>query len=175
VKVAIDAGKATTFKVFLVYSGSLEPFPKEIPMNGRQLVRYYSNAYFYSPYTTANQRSTVKLASSHLEGHSETPTPVKVSGDTVTFGAYADVKPFSHASLWLHFENHAPFITVSKMVKEYEVSHWGNLAVEQALDVRHDGAALKVYISLPSSIILFNLPVRYNVKLLFITTHKKAE
>lgn len=31
------------------------------------------------------------------------------------------------------------------MTKEYEVSHWGNLAVEQWIDARHDGATLKVF------------------------------
>jgi oligosaccharyltransferase complex subunit alpha (ribophorin I) len=141
----LDAGKAVSFRVSLVYFASLKPYPTEIPMNGRQLVRYYSNAYLYSPYATTNQRTTVKLASTHLEGHSEAPTPTKVSGDTITYGAYADIKPLSHASLWVHFENHAQFLTISKMAKEYEVSHWGNLAVEQALDVRHDGAHLKVF------------------------------
>eukprot|EP00026_Physarum_polycephalum_P002098 Phypoly_transcript_02102.p1 GENE.Phypoly_transcript_02102~~Phypoly_transcript_02102.p1 ORF type:complete len:596 (+),score=121.69 Phypoly_transcript_02102:57-1790(+) len=147
INLAIDAGKTVNFKVYLVYFASLKPFPTEITMNGRQLVRYYSNAYFYSPYPTGHQRTTVKLASTHLEGHSEAPTPIKVSGDTITYGAYSDIKPLTHASLWVHFENHSPFLTITKMVKEYEVSHWGNLAVEQHLDVRHDGAALKGHFS----------------------------
>jgi oligosaccharyltransferase complex subunit alpha (ribophorin I) len=143
VNIALDTGKTVNFRVFIVYFASLKPFPKEIPFNGRQFVRYYSNAYFYSPYQTNTQRTIVKLASTRVEGHSEIPAPNKVSGDTITYGAYADVKPFSHASLWVHFENHAQFLTITKMVKEYEVSHWGNLAVEQSIDIRHDGAALQ--------------------------------
>lgn len=144
VKLSIDAGKAVTFKVFLTYVASLKPYPREITMTQHQLVRYYDNAYFFSPYQTNNQRTTVKLATSRIEGRSEGPTPTKASGDTVTFGAYSDIKPFSHSSLWVHYENNAPFLTVTKMLKEYEVSHWGNLAVEQHVDIRHDGAALKV-------------------------------
>lgn len=147
VKLAIDAGKTAVLKVQLVYSSSLKPFPKEIAMNEHQLVRYHSNAYFFSPYHTNSQRTTVKLSSSKIEGHSSTPTPTKVSGDTITFGSYSDIKPFSHSPLYVHYENHSPFITVTKMVKTYEVSHWGNLAVEQALDVRHDGATLKGHFS----------------------------
>lgn len=146
VKLAIAAGKAVTFKVFLTYVASLKPFPSEITMTQHQLVRYYDNVYFYSPYHTNNQRTTVKLATSRVEGHNESPAN-KVSGDTITYGSYSDIKPLTTASLWVHYENNAPFLTVTKMVKEYEVSHWGNLAVEQAVDIRHDGATLKGHFS----------------------------
>lgn len=142
VALSIEAGKSAVLKVYLVYFGSLEPYPKEITQGQKQLVRYYGNTLFFSPYPTAHQRTTVKLSSTSVEGHSE-KAPTKVSGDTLTYGAYENVKPFTHELLWVHFENNAPFLTVVKMVKDYEVSHWGNLAVEQWLDVHHTGASLK--------------------------------
>ena len=43
----------------------------------------------------------------------------------------------------VHFENNRPFLAVTDLKREIEVSHWGNIAVEETLDVRHTGALLK--------------------------------
>lgn len=43
----------------------------------------------------------------------------------------------------IHFENNAPFLTISSIVRTIEVSHWGNIAVEETIDLRHTGAVLK--------------------------------
>lgn len=64
-------------------------------------------------------------------------------GDTITYGPYADIAPFSKSQMSLHFENNSPFITVTKASKLVEISHWGNVAVEEEFELRHDGAKLK--------------------------------
>lgn len=43
----------------------------------------------------------------------------------------------------IHFENNAPFLTISSIIRTIEVSHWGNIAVEETVDLRHTGAVLK--------------------------------
>jgi len=43
----------------------------------------------------------------------------------------------------IHSENNSPFLTVTDMHRLVEVSHWGNIAVEETFDVRHSGAKLK--------------------------------
>lgn len=43
----------------------------------------------------------------------------------------------------IHFENNAPFLTISSITRTIEVSHWGNIAVEETIDLRHTGAVLK--------------------------------
>lgn len=43
----------------------------------------------------------------------------------------------------VHFENNAPFLTVEKLIRLIEVSHWGNIAVEETIDLVHTGAKLK--------------------------------
>ena len=43
----------------------------------------------------------------------------------------------------MHYENHSPFLTVTRLERWLEVSHWGNIAVEETLDVLHTGARLK--------------------------------
>ena len=43
----------------------------------------------------------------------------------------------------VHFENNNPFLTVTRLERVIELSHWGNIAVEETFDVRHSGAKLK--------------------------------
>lgn len=46
----------------------------------------------------------------------------------------------------VHCENNAPFVVATEVVRIIEVSHWGNIAVEEAISVVHKGAELKVSI-----------------------------
>ena len=47
------------------------------------------------------------------------------------------------SELLVHYENNSPFLTVTKLTRTVEVSHWGNIAVEEILDIVHSGAKLK--------------------------------
>jgi oligosaccharyltransferase complex subunit alpha (ribophorin I) len=42
----------------------------------------------------------------------------------------------------LHFINRAPLIEINDLVREIEVSHWGNVAVEETFELRNAGAEL---------------------------------
>lgn len=46
-------------------------------------------------------------------------------------------------ALKVHEENNSPFLTVTNLERVIEVSHWGNIAVEEHVDIRHSGATLK--------------------------------
>lgn len=43
----------------------------------------------------------------------------------------------------MHYENHTPFLTVTNLERVIEVSHWGNIAIEETIDIVHSGAVLK--------------------------------
>lgn len=43
----------------------------------------------------------------------------------------------------IHYENHSPFLTITRLERTIEVSHWGNIAVEETIDIVHSGALLK--------------------------------
>lgn len=43
----------------------------------------------------------------------------------------------------VHYENNSPFLTITSMTRVIEVSHWGNIAVEENVDLKHTGAVLK--------------------------------
>jgi len=139
---AVEAKGSIDLDVAIVLTHTMEPFPAKISQSDRQLVRYFDNHYFFSPYTTETQTTNVKLSSSSIENKSEQP-PTSVKGDTITYGPYKAIPSFSVSKMSLHFENDKPFLTVTSLVREIEVSHWGNVAVEETYTVQHDGAKLK--------------------------------
>jgi len=139
---ALQAKSTTEIIVRLSFTHTLSPLPKSISQNENQFVVYEDNHFFYSPYKTETQTTTVKLASSSVEKYSQ-QSPVNQRGDTITYGPYEDLAAFSNSHMRIHFQNNKPFITITKMVKEIEISHWGNVAVEQTYLLQHDGANLK--------------------------------
>lgn len=125
-----------------IYSKSLQPYPTQITQNERQLVRYFGNAYFYSPYKTVTQKTTVQLAPKSVESYTTVKPSTQADG-TITYGAYENAEPFSSEPITVHYENHSPFLTITNLERVIELSHWGNIAVEETIDIVHSGAELK--------------------------------
>lgn len=118
-------------------------YPAEITQYERQLVLYKTNAYYYSRYATQTQKTTVTLPTDRAESYTQTPKPVAKSEQTITYGSYENIPAFSRQEITLHYENNNPFLTVSSLKRWIEVSHWGNVAVEETIDMYHSGAKLK--------------------------------
>ncbi|XP_058819683.1 dolichyl-diphosphooligosaccharide--protein glycosyltransferase subunit 1 [Topomyia yanbarensis] len=125
-----------------VFTKSLLPYPTSIAQTDRQLVQYFGNVYVYSPFKTVTQKTTVHLSSRNVESYTQFKPAVQ-SDSTITYGPYDNVAAFSVEPLTVHFENFTPFMTVTNLERVIEVSHWGNIAVEETIDIVHSGAALK--------------------------------
>jgi len=141
-KSAIDGGKTSTIEVETVFSHVLKPYPSEIVQSEKQLVVLEDSLYFYSPYTTSTQSTSVVTTNSNVESYTKTK-PVSQSDSNINYGPFEDKAAFSEAPLRVHEENNTPFLAVSSMERVIEVSHWGNIAVEEHIDIRHSGAKLK--------------------------------
>jgi len=139
---ALAAGKTSTIEVEAVFSHVLQPYPSEIQQAEKQLVVYEGNLYFYSPYSTTSQSTVVSTTNSNVESYTKTK-PVSQSESSINYGPYEDKAAFSEAPLKVHEENNSPFLTVTSMDRVIEVSHWGNIAVEEHIDIMHTGAKLK--------------------------------
>lgn len=46
----------------------------------------------------------------------------------------------------VHSENNSPFVVVTDLERTIEISHWGNIAVEEFIKIVHKGAELTVSI-----------------------------
>jgi hypothetical protein len=70
--------------------------------------------------------------------------PVSLSGSTLKYGEFTDIPPFAREPVRLHYENNSPFAVATKMTREVEISHWGNVYVEEYYLIQHTGAKLRV-------------------------------
>jgi oligosaccharyltransferase complex subunit alpha (ribophorin I) len=138
----LGAGSSIEVEVETVFTKYLQAFPEEITQKDKQLIKFIGNHYFYTPYKTTKQNTKVLLASRNVESFTKLK-PFSQSDSTISFGPFENIAPLSYSECVVHYENNSPFLTVTKMVRTIEVSHWGNIAVEEHIDLLHTGAKLK--------------------------------
>jgi len=141
-KTGLENGKTLTVDIETSFSHALQPYPSHITQAEKQLVKFTGNLYFFSPYTVKTQTTTVNTPTNSIQSHTKVQ-PVKVADNSITYGPYENIQPFTQAEVVVHNENNAPFLTISHLDRMVEVSHWGNIAVEETVDIRHTGAVLK--------------------------------
>lgn len=139
---ALSSGKSITVDVDTTFSHALTPFPREITQAEKQFVVFTGNLYLFSPYKVTKQSTVVTTASSKIETYTKVK-PFSQSETTINYGPYEDKAAYSEAELKVHSENNTPFLTITSLERIIEVSHWGNIAVEEHIEVRHTGALLK--------------------------------
>jgi oligosaccharyltransferase complex subunit alpha (ribophorin I) len=132
------AGSSATIVVELTLFKAIVPFPSEITQSENQLVKFMGNSYLFSPYPTKTQSTTFTLPNSNIESFNRV-APTSSADQTLTYGPYSDMAPFSYGKVDIHFENNGPFLTVVELERIIEVSHWGNIAVEEYIHIRHIG------------------------------------
>lgn len=140
---SLSSGDTVTIVVEVILFQAITPFPTSITQNERQLVKMIGNSYIYSPYPSKTQSTTFTLPSSNIESFSRV-APTNNAEETLTYGPYADVDPFTYTKVEIHFENNGPFLAVTELERVIEVSHWGNIAVEEHIHIRHIGELLLV-------------------------------
>ena len=139
----IAPGSSVTVVVETVVAHALQPFPKEITQNERQLIQYTGNAYLTTPYPSTTQSTIVTLPSSTIESFTRV-SPTSSSENVVTYGPYSNVAPFSTSRISIHFENNGPYIVVAELERVIEVSHWGNIAIEEHVHILHEGEEIRI-------------------------------
>ncbi|XP_073987728.1 dolichyl-diphosphooligosaccharide--protein glycosyltransferase subunit 1 [Rhodnius prolixus] len=135
-------GKLNTIEVEYILTDALTPYPTSITQKEKQYVKYVGNHYVYLPYNSQKQSTTVILGSRNIE-HFSKLNPYSQSDSTITYGPFQQVPAYSNDPMTVHYENNSPFLKVLRIERVIEVSHWGNIAVEETIDLLHTGATLK--------------------------------
>lgn len=138
----LSGGSSSVLYIETVFTKAQIPHPTHITQQEKQLVRFFGQLYFYTPYKTLSQKTTVLLSSRNVESYTQVK-PVSHVDTTITYGPYENIAPLTDEELMVHYENQTPFLVVSKMERTIEISHWGNIAVEETIDLVHSGAILK--------------------------------
>ena len=139
----LKQGETVMFESYVALTHQLQPFPEEIAQSDPQLVKYHDSAYILSVYPVKTQTSYFKISSSRLESFTKVGT-TKVVDTEVRYGPYENVEAMKSQPITLHFENNQPFAVVEELVREVEISHWGNVYVtEHYYELANKGARLK--------------------------------
>jgi len=121
---------------------ALQPLPAEITQQEHHRVKFQGNHLFYSPYPTASTKTVIQFAEGGLIGNSKLE-PVVPGTKDLTYGPYINIPAFSSSPMSVHVFITAPFLAVRDVTRHVEVSHWGNIAIEESYNVYHAGAKLK--------------------------------
>ncbi|KAJ2940658.1 hypothetical protein O0L34_g14764 [Tuta absoluta] len=138
----INAGVSAVITTDAVFTKALQPYPTAITQQEDQLVKYIGNLYLYSPYQVASQKTNVVLNTKSVESFTKVK-PFTQQDGTIQYGPYTAIAPFTEKELSVHYKNNSPFLTVTRLERLIEVSHWGNIAIEEVIEVEHTGAKLK--------------------------------
>ncbi|CAN0909235.1 Dolichyl-diphosphooligosaccharide--protein glycosyltransferase subunit 1B [Linum grandiflorum] len=138
----LSPGDTATIEVLYMLTHSMEPFPVEISQSEPQLVYYRDSALILSPYHIKKQTTFVKTPSTNVVSYTRVE-PTKKAGIELKYGPYEDRPAYSFTPVLVHFENNNPFAVVEELVREVEISHWGNLQITEHYTLAHAGAKLK--------------------------------
>ncbi|KAI5068974.1 hypothetical protein GOP47_0015275 [Adiantum capillus-veneris] len=139
----LKASESTLVDVYTVFTHLLKPFPEEITQSDVQLVLYYDSVYVLSPYPVKVQTTSFKLPSNpRIESYTKV-NPVKLADAEIKYGPYENIPAFSSLSVTVHYENNQPFAVVEELVREIEISNWGNIYVTENYQLTHGGAKHK--------------------------------
>lgn len=141
-KEAINAGSTAVITCESVYTKALLPYPTAITQQEDQLVKYNGNLYFFTPYQVTSQKTNVILNTKSVESFTKVK-PLSQQDGAIQYGPFANTSPFTEKELSIHYKNNSPFLTVTRVERLIEVSHWGNIAIEEVVEVEHTGAKLK--------------------------------
>jgi oligosaccharyltransferase complex subunit alpha (ribophorin I) len=142
---SVAAGATSDLRVLLVFARTQRPYPESIEQADQQLVMWEDSSLFYSPYATTSQESQIKLASSRIESFTKGTGKniAKRTGEELRYGPFTDTPAFARSAISVHSVNNAPFVTFTSLSKDIEVSHWGNVAVQDNVLLSHTGAKLR--------------------------------
>jgi len=138
----LSLGETATLEVLYILTHSLEPFPAEISQSESQLVYFRDSALILSPYHIKQQTIFIKTPSTRVESYTRVE-PTKFAGRELKYGPYEDQPPYSFSPVIVHLENNSPFAVVEELLREVEISHWGNLQITEHYKLAHAGARHK--------------------------------
>ncbi|GAY49305.1 hypothetical protein CUMW_118110 [Citrus unshiu] len=139
---ALGKGDSYTFDVLAVFAHALRPFPEKITQADIQLVVFQESAFYLTPYVVKVQSLSVKLPESRIESYTKLEN-TKIHGSEIKYGPYENLPSFSYSPIVVHFESNQPFAVGQEVVREIEISHWGNVQVTEHYKLVHGGAQNK--------------------------------
>ncbi|KAL0361882.1 UNVERIFIED_CONTAM: Dolichyl-diphosphooligosaccharide--protein glycosyltransferase subunitA [Sesamum radiatum] len=82
-----------------------------------------------------------KLPEPRVESYTKLEN-TKFSGTELKYGPYENLPPFSYTPIVVHYVSNKPFAVAQELVREIEISHWGNVQITENYNLVHAGAEI---------------------------------
>uniref|UniRef100_A0A7E4VS43 Dolichyl-diphosphooligosaccharide--protein glycosyltransferase subunit 1 n=2 Tax=Panagrellus redivivus TaxID=6233 RepID=A0A7E4VS43_PANRE len=133
----LASGASHKVKIEYVLTGALKAYPAQISQEENQFMLFNTNDAIVSPYTVESDTTTITTGGKIISSTDGKQTTSKVTYTNTNLAPYT-TKPVS-----VHYENNSPFVVVTSLERTIEISHWGNVAIEDHIEIVHKGAELK--------------------------------
>ena len=137
----VKPGNESILHITEVLSQKMVPFPRNIGIFDEQLLKYEDNVHFFSPYKTDESNISIEFPNESVESYTKLAGS-KLKSNTLTYAAYTDIAPYSIEPIVLHFNHNTPLPYFSDVERSIEVSHWGNVAINEVYSLVNRGANL---------------------------------
>eukprot|EP01017_Pseudomicrothorax_dubius_P041288 TRINITY_DN6585_c0_g2_i2.p1 TRINITY_DN6585_c0_g2~~TRINITY_DN6585_c0_g2_i2.p1 ORF type:complete len:461 (-),score=143.39 TRINITY_DN6585_c0_g2_i2:160-1542(-) len=136
---ALQPGATTELVIKETHFSRMEPLPRKITLFDDQSVVLRENAQCFSPYETEVCTTTFKLPMTPISYDTVEAT---ARGSVVEYGPFRQLPALSRRFVRLHYVSNTPFVVFKNVTRTVQVSHWGNIAVEDFLRISNEGANL---------------------------------
>jgi len=124
------------------YYNRLQMLPQKIVLRENQYVVFHDSINFISSYVTNNQKTDVILPSDRTDILSYSDQYSKKTREKIHYKLDFPVEALKVHPLRIHYENNNPIVVFNTAHKIFEVSHWGNIAIEERYQIENVGAKL---------------------------------
>jgi oligosaccharyltransferase complex subunit alpha (ribophorin I) len=130
-----------TLEISEYFKRRRQPFPRRITIKDNQNLELYDTKYFLSAYEVEKQTALYMLEKHRIVSYDESEG-MKVVDEGIKYGPFKNIKPLTFEIVRLSFTYTEPFILLKEAIRSIEISHWGNIALEEYFDLHNVGADL---------------------------------
>lgn len=140
--IQIKTADKVEIEVNAVFTHAFSAQPGTVGQGNPNGFVFVDNLYISSPYKVKSQTTKVTGLKTIISASDD--STLKNEGDKIEYGPFKAIPgAFKFSELKVHFLTPVNPMRISKLLREVEVSHWGNVAVEETFEIYNDGAALE--------------------------------
>jgi len=126
------------------YFDLIKFFPQKILLKQSQYMLFENSMNTISIYPTKSQTTLINLPKTMSNLLSYTTNEnynYHRSGNQLKY-SLKNINPFEYIPIQIHYENNKPFVVFNYANKTLQISHWGNIAIEEQFQIENIGAKL---------------------------------
>jgi oligosaccharyltransferase complex subunit alpha (ribophorin I) len=141
-KVQIPNSEKASITVKELYKRRKEPFPHIIAIREEMSLRFVDSKYYISVYPTKTQKLTINHNSQTVLFNTPDSTLEKKT-KTLKYGPFKNIDALSFSEFMIHYRHNKPLPIFQEVRKTIEVSHWGNILVDEYYEIFNEAAGVK--------------------------------